>query len=60
LWEQELVPGKYEKGDGDCTVDFVKKLIPENLEKKIIIFWDGAAYNKGEKMREFLRESMEI
>ncbi len=56
MWEQELVPGKYEKGDGVCTVDFVKKLIPENLEKKIIIFWDGAAYNKGEKMREFLRE----
>ena len=56
LREQELVLGKYEKGDGDCTVDFVKKLIRGNPGKKIIIFWDGAAYHKGEKMREFLRE----
>ena len=46
----------YEKGDGDCTVKFVKKIMRENPEKKIMIFWDGAAYHKGEKMRELLRE----
>lgn len=56
LLNQELILGKYEKGDGDCTVDFVKKLIEANPSQRIIIFGDGAAYHKGEKMREFLKE----
>ncbi|MGB3536047.1 MAG: IS630 family transposase [Microcoleaceae cyanobacterium] len=56
LLNQELILGKYDKGDGDCTVDFMKKLIEANPSQKIIIFWDGAAYHKGKKMREFLKE----
>ncbi len=57
LLEPELILGKYEKGDGDCTVDFVKKIMQKNPEKKLMIFWDGVAYHRGEKMREFLREA---
>ncbi len=56
LLEPELILSKSEKGDGDCTVEFVKKIMWENPGKKIIIFWDGAAYHKGEKVRELLRE----
>ena len=56
LLESELILDKYEKGDGDCTVEFVKKLIKENPEKQLMIFWDGAAYHKGEKIRDFLKE----
>jgi transposase len=54
LFHSELIVGESEKGDGDCTVDFVKKLIAKNPAHQIIIFWDGAAYHKGEKMRQFL------
>lgn len=56
LLEPGLIFGKYDKGNGDCTVEFVKKLIRKNPNKKILIFWDNASYHKGEKMREFLRE----
>lgn len=56
LVEPQLIVEKYEQGNGDWTVDFLKKLLKENPGKRIIIFWDGAAYHRGEKMREFLAE----
>lgn len=56
LLEPELIIGKYEKGDGDSTVEFVKKLIAENPDMRLMVFWDGAAYHKGVNMREFLKE----
>jgi transposase len=52
----QLIVEKYEQGNGDCTVDFLKKLLKQNPGKRIIIFWDGAAYHRGEKMRELLAE----
>ncbi len=36
--------------------DFLKKLIRKNPHKKIIIFWDGASYHRGEEMQNFLAE----
>lgn len=56
LFNSELIVGESEKGDGDCTVDLVKKLMTKNPTAQIIIFWDGAAYHKGEKMRQLLTE----
>lgn len=56
LSKPELILSEAKKGDGDCTVDFVKKLMRENPEKRILIFWDGASYHRGKKMQEFLRE----
>jgi transposase len=56
LFQDELIVSESEKGDGDCTVDFIKKLIARNPTHQIIIFWDGAAYHKGEKMRQLLTE----
>ncbi len=56
LVNQELIIGEYPKRDGQHTVDFVKKLIQKTPQQKIIIFWDGATYHKGELMREFLKQ----
>lgn len=56
LCKKELIIEKYEKGDGDYTRDFLKKIIKKNSGNRIMIFWDGAGYHKGEKMREFFRE----
>jgi transposase len=56
LMTKELILGEYQKGNGESTVDFLRKLIQKNPYQKILIFWDGAAYHKGELMREFLRE----
>ena len=53
---KELIFGEYKKGDGESTVDFLSQLIKKTPAQKIIIFWDGATYHKGELMREFLSE----
>lgn len=52
----ELITEGYQQGNGDSTVDFLKKLLKKNAEKKIMIFWDGASYHKGKLMQEFLAE----
>lgn len=56
LMTKELITGEYKKGDGESTVDFLSQLIKKSPAQKIIIFWDGATYHKGELMREFLSE----
>ena len=56
LFNPELIIQDYARGNSDYTVEFLKKLLNQNRGKKIIIFWDGAAYHKGEKMRNFLFE----
>jgi transposase len=56
LVSPELITKEYEQGNSDCTVDFLKKLQAKNPGKKIIIFWDGAAYHRGKLMQEFLAE----
>jgi transposase len=56
LVNQELITEEYQQGNGDCTVDFLKKLLKKNLGKRIIIFWDGASYHRGEIMQKFLAE----
>lgn len=56
LINPELITGEYKQGNGDCTVDFLKKLIKINPRKRIIIFWDGASYHRGELMQSFLAE----
>lgn len=54
LITKELIIGEYKKGDGESTIDFLSQLIQKSSPQKIIIFWDGAAYHKGELMKEFL------
>ena len=56
LSKNELILQGYQKGNGDCTVDFLKKLIQANPGKKIIIFWDGVSYHRGATMQNFLKE----
>jgi transposase len=56
LVNHELITEEYKQGNGDCTVDFLKKLIKKNPDKRIIIFWDGASYHRGELMQNFLAE----
>ena len=56
LANPELILEKYPKGQGEYTVDFVKQLIGKNPGKKLLLFWDGAAYHRGEIMQKFLAE----
>jgi transposase len=56
LFNQELVVEEYPRGNGEYTVDFLKKLQKRKPAQKIMIFWDGASYHRGEKIREFFGE----
>ena len=56
LVNSQLITEKYKQGNGEFTVDFLKKLLRKNIDKKIIIFWDGATYHRGEVMQKFLTE----
>lgn len=54
LVNQELIVEEYKQGNGENTVDFLKKLLKKNPAKRIILFWDGAPYHRGEIMQKFL------
>ena len=63
LANSELMIQDDRSGNGEYTVDFLKKLLKKNSDpnhpeksQKIIIFWDGASDHKGEKMQELLAE----
>jgi len=56
LVNQELIVEEYKQGNGEFTVDFLRQLLKKNQDKRIIIFWDGATYHRGEIMQKFLAE----
>jgi transposase len=56
LVTQELVLEKYEAGNAESTVDFLRKLLAMHPNQKVVIFWDGAKYHTGEVMKSFLEE----
>lgn len=55
ILEKEFVLEKYQAGNGENTVDFLKKLQRINPGKKLVLFWDGASYHRGQKMKDFLK-----
>ena len=46
----------FPKGNSDFTIEFVKYLLSQCPEQRILLIWDGASYHKGHRMREFLAE----
>lgn len=46
----------YEKGNGKCTIEYLKYLRKVLKYKKILIFWDGASYHKSSEMKDYLAE----
>jgi len=56
LVTQDLVLEKYEAGNAESTVDFLRKLLEMHPNQKILIFWDGSKYHTGEVMKSFLEE----
>ena len=52
----DFVLSAYQAGNGECTVDFVKKLLARNKLTKLLLIWDGAIYHRGQEMQEFLAQ----
>ena len=56
LMSPDFVLSAYQAGNGECTVDFVKKLLERNKLAKLLLIWDGAIYHRGQEMQEFLAQ----
>jgi transposase len=46
----------YSAGNGENTVDYVKKIMQIYENKKIMIIWDGASYHRFSAFRDYLSQ----
>ena len=54
----EVIAGKYDRLNAESTIDFFKTIESKNLgANKIYLILDNAGYYKGEKIREYLKNS---
>ena len=56
MFKPELIIEEYNTGNGENTVKFIKKILEINEGKRVMLYWDGAAYHKGEDMQKYLTE----
>ena len=56
LYNQEFIVSPSERGNGECTVSFMKYLQTLYPNKKLIIPWDGASYHKRKEVRAYLSQ----
>ena len=54
IYTKEFKLFPYPKGNGECTVDFLKKVLKLYPNKRVLIIWDGATYHKGDLVKDFL------
>lgn len=54
LMSGEFILTPYPRGNGQCTVEFVKSLQGLNPGTRTLLIWDGASYHRGEEMKQFL------
>lgn len=52
----EFILEAYQAGNGECTVNFIKKLMAKNKLARLLIIWDGAIYHRGQEMQDFLAQ----
>ena len=54
IYTKEFNLFPYPKGNGECTVGFLGKVLKKYPNKRVLIIWDGAAYHKGALVKDFL------
>ena len=54
LYNQEFILRPSARGNGSCTVEFIKYLQGLYPHQKLMIIWDGARYHSGKKMQAYL------
>lgn len=51
---REFFVQRYENGDSEHTIQFLKYLQSQFEGKRLLIFWDGVGYHKSQQIREYL------
>jgi len=53
---KEFIVMPYKSGNGKNTVQFLEEIKSRHPQQKILLIWDGAAYHRGEEMKQFLEK----
>ena len=54
--ERELVLKPYDAGNSENTIDYLRHLLDQSPNQRLLIFWDGASYHRSKEVRGFLDE----
>jgi transposase len=46
----------YDKGNSENTIDYLRYLLNESRDQRLLIFWDGATYHRSKEIGGFLSE----
>jgi transposase len=52
----EFLLKAYDAGNSDSTIDYLRYLLTQSPNQKLLIFWDGATYHRSKELRGFLDE----
>ncbi len=56
LLSRQVLVQAQEKGNTVCTVAYLRWLLAQFPNQRLLIFWDGASYHRSQGLREFLAE----
>jgi transposase len=54
--EGELLLKAYKAGNSENTIDYLRYLLTQSPNQRLLIFWDGASYHRSQEIQRFLGE----
>jgi transposase len=54
--EGELLLKAYKAGNSENTIDYLRYLLAQSPNQRLLIFWDGASYHRSQEIQRFLAE----
>lgn len=52
----ELILKTYDAGNSKNTIDYLRHLLEQSSNQRLLIFWDGASYHRSQEIKNFLNE----
>ncbi len=46
----------YDGGNSENTINYLRYLLTQSPNQRLLIFWDGATYHRSKEVRAFLEE----
>ena len=53
----ELLLKTYDAGNSKNTIDYLRHLLAQFPNQRLLILWDGASYHRSQEVRDFLNET---
>lgn len=52
--ERQLLLKRYDAGNSKNTIDYLRYLLSQSPNQRLLIFWDGASYHRSQEIQNFL------